>query len=49
MTSFKNRIIRAAMLDVNLYEEVEADKAQCAKPWELLFFPVSQRESEALK
>ena len=26
MTSFKNRIIRAAMLDVNLYEEVEADK-----------------------
>ena len=27
MTSFKNRIIRAAMLDVNLYEEVEADKS----------------------
>ena len=26
MTSFKNRIIRAAKLDVNLYEEVEADK-----------------------
>jgi hypothetical protein len=26
MTSFKDRIIRAAMLDVNLYEEVEADK-----------------------
>ncbi len=26
MTSFKNRIVRAAMLDVNLYEEVEADK-----------------------
>ena len=26
MNSFKNRIIRAAMLDVNLYEEVEADK-----------------------
>ena len=26
MTSFKNRIIRAAMLDANLYEEVEADK-----------------------
>lgn len=26
MASLKNRIIRAAMLDVNLYEEVEADK-----------------------
>jgi hypothetical protein len=26
MTSFKNRIIRAAKLDANLYEEVEADK-----------------------
>jgi hypothetical protein len=26
MTNFKDRIIRAAMLDVNLYEEVEADK-----------------------
>ena len=26
MTGFKNRIIRAAKLDVNLYEEVEADK-----------------------
>ncbi|MCK4462851.1 MAG: YIP1 family protein, partial [Candidatus Omnitrophica bacterium] len=25
MTSFKDRIIRAAKLDVNLYEEVEAD------------------------
>ena len=25
--SFKNRIIRAAMLDSNLYEEVEADKS----------------------
>ncbi len=27
MTNFKDRLIRAAMLDVNLYEEVEADKA----------------------
>jgi len=26
MTGFKDRIIRAAKLDVNLYEEVEADK-----------------------
>ena len=26
MTDFKNRIIRAAKLDVSLYEEVEADK-----------------------
>lgn len=26
MTNFKNRIIRAAKLDVRLYEEVEADK-----------------------
>ena len=26
MTGFKDRIIRAAMLDANLYEEVEADK-----------------------
>jgi hypothetical protein len=26
MTGFKNRIIRAAKLDVSLYEEVEADK-----------------------
>ena len=26
MTSLKDRIIRAAKLDVNLYEEVEADK-----------------------
>ena len=26
MTHFKNRIIRAAKLDVNVYEEVEADK-----------------------
>jgi len=26
MTDFKNRVIRAAKLDVNLYEEVEADK-----------------------
>jgi len=26
MTDFKNRIIRAAKLDVDLYEEVEADK-----------------------
>ena len=25
MTSFQDRIIRAAKLDVNLYEEVEAD------------------------
>ncbi len=27
MSSFKDRIIRAAKLDVNLYEEVEADKS----------------------
>jgi len=27
MTNFQDRIIRAAKLDVNLYEEVEADKA----------------------
>ena len=27
MTDFKDRIIRAAKLDVNLYEEVEADKS----------------------
>ena len=27
MNSFKDRIIRAAKLDVNLYEEVEADKS----------------------
>ena len=26
-SSFNNRIIRAAMLDSNLYEEVEADKS----------------------
>jgi hypothetical protein len=26
MTSFQDRIVRAAKLDVNLYEEVEADK-----------------------
>ena len=26
MSSFPNRMIRAAKLDVNLYEEVEADK-----------------------
>lgn len=26
MTSFKDRIIRAAKLDVNLYEEIEADR-----------------------
>ena len=26
-SSFENRIIRAAMLDSNLYEEVEADKS----------------------
>lgn len=26
MTSFKDRMIRAAKLDVDLYEEVEADK-----------------------
>ena len=26
MSSFKDRMIRAAKLDVNLYEEVEADK-----------------------
>jgi len=26
MTSFKDRVIRAAKLDINLYEEVEADK-----------------------
>ncbi len=26
MTNFKDRIIRAAKLDINLYEEVEADK-----------------------
>jgi len=26
MSSFQDRIIRAAKLDVNLYEEVEADK-----------------------
>ena len=26
MVGFKDRIIRAAMLDVNLYEEVEANK-----------------------
>jgi len=27
MESFKNRIVRAAMLDVSLYEEVEADRS----------------------
>ena len=27
MSDFKDRIIRAAKLDVNLYEEVEADKS----------------------
>ena len=26
MSSFTNRMVRAAKLDVNLYEEVEADK-----------------------
>ena len=31
MTSFKDRIIRASKLDVNLYEEVEADKGALAQ------------------
>lgn len=31
MTSFKDRIIRAAMLDISVYEEVEADKGALAQ------------------
>ncbi|MFH1623953.1 MAG: YIP1 family protein [Pseudomonadota bacterium] len=31
MTSFRNRIIRAAKLDIALYEEVEADKGALAQ------------------
>ena len=31
MSTFKDRIIRAAKLDVNLYEEVEADKGALAQ------------------
>jgi hypothetical protein len=27
MTSFKNRIIKSALLDSNIYEEVEADSS----------------------
>jgi hypothetical protein len=31
MSGFKDRIIRAAKLDVKLYEEVEADKGAMAQ------------------
>ncbi|MDP6180042.1 MAG: hypothetical protein QGG48_09145 [Desulfatiglandales bacterium] len=40
MTDFKGRMIRAAKLDVNLYEEAEADRGLWVRPWGLLFSPV---------
>ncbi len=40
MAIFKDRIIRAAKLDVHLYEEVEADQGQWVRQWGLLFSPV---------
>ncbi|GAG89623.1 unnamed protein product [marine sediment metagenome] len=44
MANFGNRIIRAARLDVALYEEVEADKSALGQLWALWFCPVSQLE-----
>ena len=40
MTGFKDRILGAAKLDADLYEELRLTKAQCLKPWVLLYFPV---------
>ena len=39
MSTFKDRMIRAAKLDVHLYEEVEADTGAMARPWALLYYP----------
>ena len=38
MTSFQDRIIRAATLDVNVYEEVEADKSATVQAVEVVIF-----------
>ena len=40
MTHLKDRIIRAAKLDLHLYEEVEADKGALGRPCWLSFFQV---------
>ena len=42
MSSFAIRMVRAAKLDLSLYEEVEADKQAMGKPWEWLFRTVWQ-------
>ncbi|MDA3834281.1 MAG: hypothetical protein PF495_12890 [Spirochaetales bacterium] len=39
MNIFTDRIIRAAKVDVNFYEEVEADKDAMRQAMGLLFFP----------
>jgi len=44
MVSLKDRIIRAAKLDVNLYEEVEADKGAFGQAITVVAFPVLQLE-----
>ena len=38
MADFKDRIIRAARLDVNLYEEVEADKGALGQAMGVVVF-----------
>ena len=40
MSPFVDRMIRAAKLDVHLYEEVEADKVPSARPPEPWSYPV---------
>ena len=40
MSNYKDRIIRAAKLDVDLYEEVEADKGALVQAMGVVAFPV---------
>ena len=48
MASFTERMMGAAKLDVQVYEEVEADTGAQAKPWELCSCPVSLVGSDRL-
>ena len=47
MTNFSNRIIRAAKLDVALYEEVEADKSALGQAMGVVV--LSRRASKVIR
>ena len=46
MASLTDRMIRAAKLDANLYEEVEADKGAMGQAMAVVIRQALQRESE---